>query len=147
MAVCKKELAEAVLRAKEQNELTNELAILGLKIARLYLSQKAFSRYPREIIEDIISHWSLNFVRKWEKLNPEKNCFSWITYSVRSSHYVYMRSQSRRIAREERQKEENRANADDRKDDWSRALTRLRHGDDEGIVPESEWLAEVRQSN
>jgi DNA-directed RNA polymerase specialized sigma24 family protein len=140
MQICKKQLADAVRQAKNQDQLTDELALFGLEIARLYLSGKAYSP---EIIEDIISDWSLRFVRKWEQMNPDKNCFSWIVSTVRTSHYVYMRSLSRRITRENFEKESLKASAKERQNDWGRATLRFRYGDNEGIVPESEWLNKV----
>lgn len=144
MQIGKKELSEAVRRAKDQNQLTNELALLGLQIARSYLSGKVHSL---DIMEDITSDWSLRFVRKWEQMNPDRNCFSWIVSTVRTSHFTYMRSLSRRTTREQIEGEELKASARERRNDWARASLRFRCGDDEGIVPEPEWLATVRASN
>jgi hypothetical protein len=146
LAVCKQKLAAAVDRAKAQGQLTDELARLGLEVARGYLSSGKFTGYSESLIDDILGAWSVNFVRKWHKLDPEQNCFAWITYMVRSAHFVHMRSLARLHAREEAGAGELLALVEIRKDDWGRVQCHLRYGDDEGIVSEADWLARVRGS-
>lgn len=94
------ELNAAVAEAQRVGRLTERLAVLGMQIARSYLSSEKFSGYSAAEREDIFGMWTLRFVRGWRKLDPERNPHSYITGSVRSAWMDFARSQSRRLRRE-----------------------------------------------
>lgn len=106
MQIDKTEFNAAVAEAKQRGILTERLATLGMQIARGYLSSEKFSHYSAADREDVLGAWTVLFVRKWEKMDPKKNCFSWITSTVRSAHFIWARSAARRAKRESKKAED-----------------------------------------
>lgn len=96
----KDELNAAVVRAQARGIATEELASLSMRIAQKYLLTDKFKGYSEEEREDILGMWTIRFMRDWTKLDPTKNCFSYITRSVTLAWKDYARSTARRLRRE-----------------------------------------------
>lgn len=142
--VSRGELRQAVIRAKEGGELTEELAGMALAIVRGYLSRERFNGYSLQDREDIIGAWAVQFVKNWDRLDLEKNLHSYITTMAANAYRMFERGRSRRQRKIEAKGESLQNAVRDRREDWGRAICHLRFEDhDEGIVAESVWLARV----
>lgn len=116
---------------------------MTLAIVRGYLSRERFSGYSLQDREDIIGAWAVQFVKNWDRLDLEKNLHSYITTMAANAYRMFERGRSRRQRKIEAKGESLQNAVRDRREDWGRAICRLRFDDDEGIVSESVWLARV----
>lgn len=95
--VSKKDLSEAVRTAHEKGELTDELAAMALKIGRGFIRQDRYSDIPFAQREDALSKWLIGFATKWRRLDPDQNCFAYISHGVSLAIMSHMRGESRRF--------------------------------------------------
>lgn len=100
MKIDQADLTAKVIEAKKSGVLTNELASIAMQIAKSYIFSDRKNSFTKEQREDILGKWTVLFVEKWERMDPERNCFSWIVSTVRSTQYVYTKSYQRRLERE-----------------------------------------------
>lgn len=106
MKIDQADLTSKVAEAKKTGVLTNDLASVAMEIARSYIFSNRKNSFTNEQREDILGKWSVLFVRKWQRMDPNQNCFSWIVSTAKSAQYVYAKSYQRRLAREHREAED-----------------------------------------
>jgi len=109
LKIDREQLADAVEKSKSSGGLSNRLASMAMQIARSYLADLPESQH-----DDIMSDWSLRFVKNWSKIDPNSNPMAYIVYTVRQSKYCYFRSQKRRIDREQKKASQDYVSAQDR---------------------------------
>lgn len=100
MRVDPTELNAAIAEAKAAGRLTERLAVLGMQIARGYLSLVKFNDYSAEDLEDIFGAWTVSFVKNWHRLDPDGNPHAYITTMVANCWRMHERSTQRRLRRE-----------------------------------------------
>ncbi len=105
-SISRQELRAAILRARKLGRCTEELAALAMRIARGHIAKEKFSGYSEQDREDIVGAWALLFVRKWQRIDPEKNPHSYITTMVANCWRMHERTTQRRIRKESAKVEE-----------------------------------------
>ena len=98
MNITKEQLRESYAGCSEAGQLTNDFASLALQIAGGYLQRKAPSLQPAECGE-IVSNFSLRLVDQWQKVDPAKNIFSYLTQMANYAALDYFRKRNRETGR------------------------------------------------
>jgi DNA-directed RNA polymerase specialized sigma24 family protein len=100
MQVDPTELNVAIAEAQRAGRLTERLAVLGMQVARGYLSSEKFSGYSAADREDIFSAFTVSFVRGWQKLDPDGNPHAYLSTMAANCWRMHERSAKRRLRRE-----------------------------------------------
>jgi DNA-directed RNA polymerase specialized sigma24 family protein len=71
-----------------------------MRIARGHIAKDKFSGYSQQDREDIVGAWALLLVRKWRRIDPDKNPHAYITTMVANCWRMHERGMQRRIRKE-----------------------------------------------
>lgn len=62
-----------VIKSREQGELTDELAILAIEIAKILYASEKYRKCSWTLKEEFISQFTLSLTRGWKNINPYQN--------------------------------------------------------------------------
>lgn len=66
-------LRREVIHAREIGELTDELAILAIEVARILYSSERYINCSWSIKEEFVSQFTLSLTRSWKRIDPIQN--------------------------------------------------------------------------
>ena len=86
----KKRMLQEVIKSREQNQMTDELARMFLLLAQRIARKPRFSMYTYK--EDMIAYSVMMLVRSWRSFDPEKSSepFSYFTQCIHHSFLQYI---------------------------------------------------------